>query len=437
METGPSGPPASGPTGPPTVGPSGPPSSGPSGPPATITGPPTKVKGPPVKVKGPPKSLATPFSKNEMKEEDYEGLAEQNIVRQKELDRRDKEIELKKEKNEKRNNVILLLLFMVIFGIAALWPISHGDISRNPHQNGEEHVIVQRYAQQTWTKDDLELMDSKIWDGNDVSSGSFQYDLSLPGIPVAINGVTTVSIEVSLISYRSDSAGTGFRLGLFSSTCIDNMGVSMDDLDANYIREKDSMIIGDEVKVEFEVPAGKYCLIFEYTDPVPSDERGYRATIDAEIIAHWNTPLFAPLSGLMGLLAIFAAVGAHKVGKAWKAVAQPENPDKQSTAEEVLEQAEKERGAMSETGVDDALDEEEPSSESSEESAIETPEETPTTEIPVESPPEESVAEEQTDSTEQEESEKIYTDDELRAFGWTEEQIEWQRQAEAIQDNQE
>ena len=126
MEAGPTGPPAAGPSGPPSAGPSGPPSSGPSGPPSAGPSGPPAVRGPPKQVRGPPKkSLATPFSnQSDMEDGAFDNLTEQNVVRQKELDRRDKATDLKQLKNNKRNNVILILLFMVVFGVAALWPIT-------------------------------------------------------------------------------------------------------------------------------------------------------------------------------------------------------------------------------------------------------------------------------------------------------------------------
>jgi hypothetical protein len=198
------------------------------------------------------------------------------------------------------------------------------------------------------------------------------------------------------------------------------------------------MLIGMEVVVEFEVPPGKYCLVFAYeTQP---ENPGFRATIDAEVTSHWNQPIFAPLSGLMGLMAIFAGIGAHKAGKAWKAVAQPSKPDRQSTEEEVLEQADEERGAMSESS--DAPEEEMPEdADSSLPAEVETTSVEETTHTPeISEPPvvEESVTEQppaevQEPVPEQQPvAEPEYTDDELRAFGWTEEQIEWQRQTEAM-----
>ena len=37
------------------------------------------------------------------------------------------------------------------------------------------------------------------------------------------------------------------------------------------------------------------------------------------------------------------------------------------------------------------------------------------------------------DAAESAPAQKVYTDDELRALGWTDQQIEWQRQAEQMQ----
>jgi len=433
MEAGPTGPPATGPSGPPSAGPSGPPSSGPSGPPSAGPSGPPAVRGPPKQVRGPPKkSLATPFSnQSDMEDGAFDNLTEQNVVRQKELDRRDKATDLKQLKNNKRNNVILILLFMVVFGVAALWPITYGDVSNNPHEFSTEQNIMERNDPNhpaAWDKDDEKLMDAKIWDGSDEFTGQFDFDLALPGIPLDIEGVTTVPVEVRLVSYRQDGADTGFRIALYTSTCGEVMGKPMDDLSDRYRYSSITpMLIGTEVTVEFEVPPGKYCLIFRYDNP-PEDS-GFRATIDAEVTAHWNQPIFAPLSGLMGFMAIFAGIGAHKAGKAWKSVAQPDKPDRQSTEEEVLEQAEEERGAMSETAdaVDEDLTDDADSSPPTEVGTTTEDETAPTPEVS-EPPVVEEPVEEPAEPAEPE-----YTDDELRAFGWSDEQIEWQRQSEAMQ----
>ena len=122
-------------------------------------------------------------------------------------------------------------------------------------------------------------------------------------------------------------------------------------------------------------------------------------------------------------------IGAHKAGKAWKSVAQPDKPDRQSTEEEVLEQAEEERGAMSETAdaVDEDLTDDADSSPPTEVGTTTEDETAPTPEVS-EPPVVEEAVEEEAASAEPE-----YTDDELRAFGWSDEQIEWQRQSEAMQ----
>jgi hypothetical protein len=380
-----------------------------------------------------------------MDEGAFEKLTEQNVVRQNELDRRDKATDLKQVKTSRRINVILILLFMVVFGVAALWPITSGDVSNNPHEFSSEQNIIDRNNPEhpaAWDKEDNKLMGSKIWDGNDQFSGSFQRDLILPGIPIDVEGVTTIPVEVRLISYRQDGADTGFRLGLFTSSCAEKplSGQTWNDLSDRYrYSSVTPMLIGMDVVVDFEVPAGKYCLVFEYE--TPPENSGFRATIDAEVTAHWNQPIFAPLAGIMGVMAIFAGIGAHKASKAWKAVAQPSKPDRQSTEEEVLEQAEEERGALSEFGdtpeggMPGVADSSPPTTAETTpvEETTPSPETSglPVAEVPVVEQPPAEVQEpvvEQQPATEPE-----YTDDELRAFGWSDEQIEWQRQTEAMQ----
>ena len=419
MQAGPSGPPSAGPSGPPSAGPSGPPSARPSGPPSS-------------KPKGPPRSSASSSlsSGEEMDEGAFEKLAEQNVVRQAEIDRREKVAELRKVKNSKRNNVILLLLLVVVFGGIALAPFSQGDVSNNPHEFSQEVDILNRNDPThpaAWEAQDIELMSQKIWDGNDEFSGSFQHDLVLPGIPIDIGGITTVPVDVRLVSYRQDGANTGFRLALFPTSCDEMYGQTIESLGEQYkYGSITPMIIGMEVTVSFEVPAGKYCLVFEYENP--PEIQGFRATIDAEVTPHWNQPLCAPLAAISLILAIFAGVGAHKAGKAWKKVAQPDSPDKKTTEEEVLEQAEEERGTMSETGE---------TSEDGEEDAVgppaEQPDSMPQMDESVQATEPQVTDGPTPDAAEPAPAQPVYTDDELRALGWTDQQIEWQRQAEQIQ----
>lgn len=193
------------------------------------------------------------------------------------------------------------------------------------------------------------------------------------------------------------------------------------------------MIIGNVKTISFDVPAGKYCLVFEYENP--PEIQGFRATIDAEVTPRWNLPLCAPLAAISLGLAILAGVGAHKAGKAWKKVAQPDSPDKKSTEEEVLEQAEEERGTMSEspeTTEDAEMDEmgspaqnEQPGSTPQFDDSIQAVE----PEVTV-AP---AVAETASEVAETVPAQPVYSDEELRALGWTDQQIEWQRQSEQMQ----
>jgi hypothetical protein len=364
-------------------------------------------------------------------------MAEQNEARQREIDRREKSVELKAARNGARINVVLMLLLVVVFGAVALWPVTYGDISANPHQDASENLIIDRSDPenpQAWSVDDLDLMERKVWDGKGQFSGSFQYDLSLPGLPIAINGVTTVPVDLELISYRVDGGDTGFRIGFFDGTCLDSQGLSIDNLPENLrFNSVDSMNIGETVKVEFNVPAGNYCVIFEYLDPPV--EQGYKATIDGEITSHFLQPMAAPIAAIFILMSIFALVGAHKTGKAWKKVAQPERPERKTTEEQVLEDADDQRGAMSEVGAQPDEEAQDPNAEfppQPESTAEDQPtaqgaptEDSPTQDAVIQdSPTQDAVTEDATAEVE-------YSDDELRALGWTDEQIGWHRQAEA------
>ncbi len=356
-------------------------------------------------------------------------MAEQNERRQKELTRRRRASSLKDNRSSKRINVVLLLLLTIIMGGAALWPIYHGDLSHNPHEFATENDILNRNDVNhpaAWGEEDLELMSNKVWDGNAEFSGSIQYDLVLPGIPVAIDGVTTVKVKVKLVSYRLDGHSNGFRVALFPTSCNLIAGESMLGLDDRYLYVSETpMMIGMEEEVEFDVPAGRYCVVFEYINP--PDEQGWRATIDAEIEPHWKEPIFFPLALVTLLLSIFAMIGAQKAGQAWKDVAQPEAPEEKSVEEEVLEEANEERGDASEGDEESSVEDEpitvEPTAEN------ESVEEEVLEEEPKQS---ESAEEEAAEQTQQ----RDYTDDELRALGWTDQQIEWHRQSQQPQQQQ-
>ena len=434
MQTGPPGPPSPGPAGPPSAGPSSSPSPRPTGPPSS-------------RPKGPPRSSASSSlsSGKEMGEGAFEKLAEQNVVRQAEIERREKVVVLKKLKNSKRNNVILLLLLVVVFGAIAMVPFSQGDISSNPHEFSQEVDILNRNDPThpaAWEQLDFDLMSTKIWDGNDEFSGSITHDLNIPGIPIDIAGVTSIPVNVKLVSYRVDGANTGFRLALFPSPCDEMYGQTIESLPERYkYGSITPMIIGNEMTISFDVPAGKYCLVFEYENP--PEIQGFRATIDAEVTPRWNLPLCAPLAAISLALAIFAGVGAHKAGKAWKKVAQPDSPDKKSTEEEVLEQAEEERGTVSESletsddGEVDEMDTPTPSEQPGSTPQIDEPIQAIEPEV-IEAPaavtePAPEVAEPAPEVAEPAPTQPVYTDEELRALGWTDQQIEWQRQSEQMQ----
>ncbi len=425
MQAGAAGPPSAGPAGQPSAGPPGSPSARPAGPPSS-------------RPKGPPRSSASSSlsSAEEMDEGAFERLAGQNVLRQAEIERREKVVVLKKIKNSKRNNVILLLLLVAVFGGIAVIPFSQGDITNNPHEFSQEVDILNRNDPThpaAWEQLDLDLMSTKIWDGNDEFSGSITHDLNIPGIPIDIAGFTTIPVNVKLVSYRVDGANTGFRLALFPSPCDEMYGQTIESLDDRYkYGSITPMIIGNVKTVSFDVPAGKYCLVFEYENP--PEIQGFRATIDAEVTPRWNLPLCAPLAAISLGLAIFAGVGAHKAGKAWKKVAQPDSPDKKSTEEEVLEQAEEERGTMSESPETEGAEVDEMDGPAQSEQPGSTPQiddsiqavEPEVTEAPA-------VAEPAQEVSEPAPAQPVYTDEQLRALGWTDQQIEWQRQSEQTQ----
>ena len=319
-------------------GPSGPP-SGPSGPPKSVSSG-TPGRGPPKRrSSGPPG-----------KERDGEGafsqLAERNLARQRELDRRGQSKSLKRTRDLKRWNVVFMVCLLVIFGTFAWLPVTYGDTSDNPH-DGFNEVDLQKLHNpnhpMTWQQDEIDLMDKKIWDGGDQFSGAIQHDLNLYGFPMAIDGITTVPLKITIVSYRGDGQATNYRIGMFPQRCSLLLGDSISDLpeDLRYVGSE-PLLIEVPTTIEMNVPAGRYCFVFEYIEPVI--ENGWLATVDAEVQANWPRPLLAPLMLIFGILAAFGFIGAQRAGKAWKEVAQPERAAARSLEDEVLDAAEEERG---------------------------------------------------------------------------------------------
>ena len=402
-------------------GPSGPP-SGPSGPPKSVSSG-TPGRGPPKRrSSGPPG-----------KERDGEGafsqLAERNLARQRELDRRGQSKSLKRTRDLKRWNVVFMVCLLVIFGTFAWLPVTYGDTSDNPHDGFNEVDLEKLHNPNhpmTWQQDEIDMMDKKIWDGGDQFSGFIKHDLNLYGFPMAIDGITTVPLKITIVSYRGDGQATNYRIGMFpiEKDCSKLEGDSISGLpeDLRYVGSE-PLFIEVPTTIEMNVPAGRYCFVFEYIEPV--NESGYLATVDAEVQANWPRPLLAPLMLIFGILAAFGFIGAQRAGKAWKEVAQPERAAARSLEDEVLDAAEEERGdtdggAPVESG--ESVDESTPSGPPVE------PQAEPPSGPPVDAP--EEVAEEpaaeppaaETTATDTVDPSQ-YTDEMLLGWGWSQQQI--------------
>ena len=247
-----------------------------------------------------------------------------------------------------------MVCLFIIFGAFAWLPVTYGDTSDNPH-DGFNEVDLQKLHNtnhpMTWQQGEIDMMDKKIWDGDDQFSGAIQHDLNFYGFPMAIDGITTVPLKITMVAYREDGQSTNYRIGMFPKDCSQLLGDSISDLPENlrYVGSE-PLLIGLEagVTIEMNVPAGRYCFVFEYIEPV--NDNGWKATVDAEVQANWPRPLLSPLMLIFGILALFGFIGAQRAGKAWKEVAQPERAAARSLEDEVLDAAEEERGDTADEG---------------------------------------------------------------------------------------
>ena len=130
-----------------------------------------------------------------------------------------------------------MVCLFIIFGVFARLPVTYGDTSENPH-SGFEEIDLQKLHNpnhpMTWQEGEVDLMDDKIWDGGDQFSGSIQHDLNLYGIPMVIDGITTIPLKITVVSYRSDGLSTDYRIGLFPNRCSQLLGESVSDLPENF-----------------------------------------------------------------------------------------------------------------------------------------------------------------------------------------------------------
>mgnify|MGYP001163692253 CR=1 FL=1 len=423
--------------------------SGPSGPPSGPSGPPKSVSsGPPGR--GPPKRRSSgPPGKDGDDEGAFSQLADRNLTRQRELDRREQSKSLKRNRNLKRWNVVFMVCLFIIFGVFAWLPVTYGDTSDNPH-DGFAEIDLQKLHNpnhpMTWQQDEIDMMDKKIWDGDDQFSGAVQHDLNLYGFPMAIDGITTVPLKITLVSYREDGQSTNYRIGMFPERCSLLLGDSISDLPEGlrYVGSE-PLLIDVATTIELNVPAGRYCFVFEYIEPV--NENGWKATVDAKVQANWPRPLLSPLILVFSILAVFGFIGAQRAGKAWKEVAQPERAAARSLEDEVLDAAEEERGDTDAEGPStesaESVDESPPSGPPVEPQAeppsgppvaapsgppvgaSSGPPSGPPAETPVEAVEEPAAAEPtaETTSTDTVDSSQ-YTDEMLHGWGWNQQQIE-------------
>jgi hypothetical protein len=278
----------------------------------------------------------------------FDPLAELKDSERAQVEHSEKTEVLRKKRNSARVNAYLFLALAVVFGAIALVPVTYGDLSVNPH-DGVVEADIQRLNDDTslptWSDANKDLFSDKIWDGNDPGAGYIQRDLGfIPGIPVQMGGITDIPIELTLVTERSDGGNLTFRVGFFPYACDKARMVRWTDIPPDYQAHETFIALDTPVTLNFKITPGQYCLIFTFDEPVDCDTPTcYKSTIDAEMDVYWPGKLTPPFFLLFFILTLFAFIGARRRGKAYKALTQPEGPDKKSTEEEVLEAAEAER----------------------------------------------------------------------------------------------
>ena len=375
---GPSGPPVAGPTGaPPVAGPSPSPIAGPSGPPTDVN------------------------------PAQFDPLAEIEDARARRQDREERLESLEKKRNSARNNVYFFLALTVILGIFSFFPGPiAGDISDNPQEGMGNNQAEQ------WVRDgeDQEYR-HKIWDGSGNESSACM-NLYVPPMKIDLGAISQVRVDVTFVSYRYQGS-TDFTVGIHEGTCDEFHPPSWDLPDSSWYNSTEPAKAGEEVEFTLYTQPGQRSIRIEWAEPV--ENPGTLLTMDAEVAMYWPRLFTVPIALITFLMAGFAFIGAQKSGNAFKRLKYPEGQPEKKVEEEVLEAAESEhRGEQ--IGVPEVQSPEN----------VETPDSSGPTLAQAAASPEQDdaiVEEAETETN----SASAWTDEQLIAAGWTQEQIDAMR----------
>lgn len=351
-------------------------------------------------------------------------------------EKRERQLEnLKSNRSSKRINVYLTLgILTLLFGFS-FFPLSQGDISSNPHESLSSEEVTSWMDPMSplhWTQEQIdERAESKIWDGSDFMAGSFEQELNL-GIwqPFNLGPLNDVQVKISLKGYRFDGRNTSFNIGLFEAPngCdalpTTEIVWNRDSTSRTTIldtEESAALPPGEIREVTLTVKPGRYCLIFQYIDAQDynhaswsNTQQYWKATVDSEVDMFWPRAFLLPLCVLMLPLLISSIIGAQKAGRAFKQLRFPESSSK-STEEQVMDAAEAERamGMDLSTGSEGVDEQESDSDETLSQDEI----------IDLQNEAVDSVENSDKTTTESETGASQYTDEQLLAAGWTQEQI--------------
>ena len=388
--------PAAGPSGPPVAGPTGAPNiAGPAGPPADVN------------------------------PAQFDPLAEIEDARARRQDREDRLEMLENKRNRARINVYMFLALTVILGVFSFFPFTEGDNDNNP----QFRKMSSTQAEDWYNNDGHKEYDDKLWDVSPIES-SPELNIFIPGSPIESGSLTTIRVDISVVSYRDDAKNTNFTAFIFEGECTSsNINAQASDLsllsDDSWAKSGKQLAPGESVEITLYTQPGQKCIQLRWEEPI--ENINSLATMDVEIDIYWPRMFTVPLGTISFMMAGFAFIGAQKMGKTFKQLKYPEGQPEKKVEEEVLEAAEAEqRGEQ--LGVPEVTSPED----------VDTPEIAgPSLAQAAASPEQDDVAAvdsepamENTSSegeTESDNSASSWTDEQLLSAGWTQDQIDAMR----------
>ena len=391
---GPSGSPVAGPSGAPEIaGPSGPPIAGPSGPPADVN------------------------------PAQFDPLAEIEDARARRQNREERLETLESKRNKARVNVYLFLAITVILGVFSFFPQTHGDNDSNPFDG------MSSSQAENWVDSDEYVELDKIWDGNNSISTTAEQNIFVPGWPLS-SSLSEVRVDVNIVYYR-DTPPMDLVVALYPGECVQaNVNYNHTELSEGSWQESNVQVgYGESNEVTLYTQPGQKCLQVFWRDA--PDNRDVRATMDVEVAVYWPRVFTIPTGNICFLLAGFAFIGAQKTGNAYKTLKYPEGRPEKKVEEEVLEAAEAEQRG-DQLGVPEVETPEDTDSAIVEGTSLAEAAASPEQDSPEpeQVPPVDELVTDETPTEEPAEAEntaEAWSDEQLLAAVWTQEQIDAMR----------